>query len=172
MTMTAAGAGPTAALAGVSAKSSDVQVSVSPAAMATGGGTYATVFSRVVGSSSYRSTLIFKSNATVTLNLTRVDGAGSSTTLVASKVITGLTYGAGDSLNLRVQATGTNPTTVRSKVWKAGTTEPTTWQVSATDATSALQAAGSVTLMSYLSGTSTNAPAVLNYDALRIYDLG
>ena len=45
----------------------------------------------------------------------------------------GLTYAAGDQLQMRVQTFGTSPTTVRAKVWKAGTTEPAAWTLTTTD---------------------------------------
>ena len=48
------------------------------------------------------------------------------------------------SLSVRVQVTGTAPTVVRARVWRTGQAEPTTWQVSATDATAGLQVAGAV----------------------------
>ena len=51
---------------------------------------------------------------------------------------------AGDTLLLRLQVTGTNPTTIRAKVWKSGAAEPSAWQVSTTDTTAKLQAAGAV----------------------------
>jgi hypothetical protein len=58
-------------------------------------------------------------------------------------------------LSIRVQVFGTSPTTVRARVWPAGTTEPTTWQLSATDSTAGLQVAGSPALRSYISGSAT-----------------
>ena len=164
MTMTAAGASPTMALTGVSTANSDVQLVASPQAMGTGAGTYTTVFGRVVGTGSYRTTLVYKSNGTLTLGIAKVVG-GTTTTLLGAKTISGLTYTAGDQLNIRVQTVGTSPTTIRAKVWKVGTTEPASWQVTTTDATAAMQSAGSVSLSSYLSGTSTNAPAVMTFDA-------
>ena len=168
-TLPTAGATRTATLGSVSNSDTDLQVTVSPQQLATGGGTYTTVIARTVGSNSYRSQLIFKSNGQVTLNILKVVGT-TTTNLVASKTISGVTYAAGDKLNLRVQATGTSPTTVRARVWKVGQTEPTAWQVTTTDSTAGLQSAGTVSLVSYLSGSSTATPVTLTYDALRIYD--
>jgi hypothetical protein len=152
----------------VSTANSDLQLIASPQAVGTGAGTYTTVFGRVVGNASYRATLVFKSNGSVTLSITKVV-AGTTTTLVAAKTVAGLTYAAGDQVNLRVQTIGTSPTTIRARAWK-GATEPTSWQASTTDSTAGLQSAGSVSLQSYLSGTSTNTPAVMTFDALRLYD--
>ena len=41
-------------------------------------------------------------------------------------------------LTVRVQAVGTGPTTLHARVWPSAGTEPSTWQVNATDSTAAL----------------------------------
>jgi hypothetical protein len=51
-------------------------------------------------------------------------------------------------------------------VWKTGTTEPTTWQRSATDGTAGLQAAGHVGFGSYVSSGATNGPITLSVDQI------
>ncbi len=48
-------------------------------------------------------------------------------------VVSGLTYAVGDRLEVRLQVTGTSPTTVRAKVWKSGGTEPTAWTRTSSD---------------------------------------
>jgi len=60
-------------------------------------------------------------------------------------------------LNVRVVATGTGATQLAATVWAAGTTEPTTPTVAGTDTTAPLQAAGSVGLTAYLSGSATSS---------------
>ncbi len=60
--------------------------------------------------------------------------------------------------------TGANPATVRAKVWLASGTEPAAWTATTTDASAALQVAGGVGLMTYLSGTSNNAPNITRFD--------
>ena len=45
----------------------------------------------------------------------------------------------GSTLNVRIQVTGTSPTTVRMKVWPASGSEPANWQVTGTDSTASLQ---------------------------------
>ncbi len=69
-----------------------------------------------------------------------------------------MTYTPGMVLDVRLQVTGTSPTTLNSMVWADGTTQPTTWQATATDSTAGLQVAGAVSLITYLSGSATNAP--------------
>lgn len=69
-------------------------------------------------------------------------------------------YTVGSTLNIRVQATGTSPTTLRAKAWKSTQAEPASWQVSTTDSTAGLQAAGGVGVATFLSSTSTVFPTV------------
>jgi hypothetical protein len=82
--------------------------------------------------------------------------------LAAAVTVPGVTYSAGLSLSVRLQVTGTSPTTVRARVWVTGQTEPSTWQRTATDSTAALQASGTVGTIGYLSGTATNPPVAVN----------
>src|SRR5437764_15427173 len=67
-------------------------------------------------------------------------------------------------MRIRLQATGANPTTVRARAWRVGATEPSTWQVSVTDRTAPLQAAGSVGIRDYLGSGTTNGPIVGTVD--------
>jgi hypothetical protein len=69
---------------------------------------------------------------------------------------------------VRFQVTGTAPTTVRVKAWKAGTTEPAGWQLTATDGFAALQAPGSVGLQTYLSSSSTVTPVTVKASAFSV----
>ncbi len=82
--------------------------------------------------------------------------------------IPGLTYAVGDTLNLRMQTVGTAPTTLRAKVWKAGTAEPTTWATTVTDSFAGLQAAGSVGVSPYLSSSATTSPITVKLDELTV----
>ncbi|GAA1867369.1 LamG domain-containing protein [Myceligenerans crystallogenes] len=75
-------------------------------------------------------------------------------TPVVGGVVPGLTFRPGEPLLLRVRATGTSPTTVRAKVWAAGTAEPADWQVVHTDTTASLQVPGSVGVRLYTGGTT------------------
>ena len=84
----------------------------------------------------------------------------------------GLTYAGGDQVRVRVQVTGTAPTTVRAKIWRVGTTEPVAWLVSATDSTAALQVPGGIGLVSYLSSTAPKAPLYARFDDLAATSVG
>ena len=91
---------------------------------------------------------------------------GTTETILQSQTVSGLTVAPDDELNVKVQATGTSPTTLRAKVWKVGTAEPAAWAASTTDSAAALQGAGSIGFEAYLSGSATNAPQVASFDDL------
>ncbi len=63
-----------------------------------------------------------------------------------------------------MQTQGTTPTTLRARVWEVGATEPAAWQVTATDGTASFQNPGGFTLVTYLTGSATNAPVVARFD--------
>jgi PKD repeat protein len=146
-------------LSGVSTLSSDVTVQVSLDKASTGGGVSVGAVGRQIGADFYQGRIRFISDGTVGLQLL----SGSSTVL-ATTAISGLSYSPGATLVLRVQVFGTSPTTLRGKVWALGSTEPAAWQLTTTDATVALQAAGSIGFEGYLSGSATNAPLTVRYD--------
>ncbi len=101
------------------------------------------------------------------ISLVRVNSTGGAeTTLQPAINLPGLTYAAGDRLNVRFQAAGASPTALNLKVWKVGTAEPSAWQRTVTDSTAGLQSAGGVGLRTYLSSTSTNAPVTVSFDDL------
>jgi PKD repeat protein len=165
MTVTRAGSGLAAYLGGVSSAGTDVAVTVWSDKVANGVGEFVSVLGRRTATGDdYRAKVKVALDGVVTAYLSRVS-AGAETPLT-SGTVSGLTYAAGDHLRIRVQVTGTSPTTVRMKVWRVGTTEPTAWQLTTTDATAALQAPGAVGLVTYLSGATTNLPVVFGFDDL------
>lgn len=153
-----AGATENAYLNGVSSVSTDARLSFVLEQQSTGSGVYVSLIGRKVGADDYRARAKVLSTNAVQLQVTR---GGTS---LATTTISGLTYSIGDKLEMRVEVTGTNPTTVRAKLWRAGEAEPAAWQVSATDATAALQTAGGVGFSLYLGGTATIAPLVARID--------
>jgi hypothetical protein len=70
-----------------------------------------------------------------------------------------VTYTAGSTLNVRVQVSGTGTTTITGKVW-TGSSEPAAAQLTRTDTTAALQAAGAVGLGAYRPSSVTTATTV------------
>lgn len=164
--LTAPGVGPSATLGALSSADVNLTMDVSLDKPATGGGVYVSESVRRVGNSEYRTTSKFLASGAVQLQLVKVV-SGVSTNL-QTVTVPGLTYAAGDVVTVRFQVTGTSTVSLKGKLWKAGTTEPAAWQVSATDATSPLVAAGGVALYPYLSGTATNAPVVVGFDNLMV----
>jgi PKD repeat protein len=147
----------TMSLDAVSTTSSDVSATFSLDSVPTGGGSYTRVVSRQVGSASYQTQVWVK--ATGQIQLVQSEGTSNP----ASYVLPGTTYTAGQQLRVRVLTTGTSPTTVKAKAWVAGQAEPAAWQTSITSSTAALQAAGSVGIQTYLSGSAT-APVTTRID--------
>jgi PKD repeat protein len=163
--MNTPGAGPGASLASVSAAGTDTSVRFSLDKPATGGGIYVDVIGRRVGTTGqYFATARVTSTGAVVLQAQRA--VGSTETVLRQSTISGLTYAAGQQLQVRLQVTGTAPTTVRAKIWPAGTDEPADWQVSATDSTAGLQVPGAVGLGVYASASATNTPVFASFDDL------
>lgn len=161
----AAGSGRTAYLRSVSSSASDLTLTLSPDKLTTGGGLYVSVAGRwVSGAGEYRAKARLRSDGRVELSLVRTTATGAETTLRSAVVVPQATYSAGGTISVRVQVTGTSPTTIRARAWMSGTAEPTTWLVTTTDSTAALQVPGGVGLMAYLSSSATNAPITLAVD--------
>ncbi|WP_394195505.1 PKD domain-containing protein, partial [Microbacterium foliorum] len=159
----AVGAGSTRAayLASISSESTDLTAAMTVSELPVGGSVFTSFIARRVGAEDYRARVVIAANGAVQLQVQR-----TATTLIAAN-IAGLTLAAGEELQVRVQAFGANPTTIRAKVWKTGTTEPAAWQVSTTDATAALQAAGHVGVAAYLGSGTTNVPYTVSLGSIR-----
>lgn len=167
--MNSAGAGPFANLAGVSSTTAESSVNVALDKVANGGGTFLTLTGRRVGTAGdYRAKVKVAANGAVGLELLRV--VGSTSTSLQNRTISGLSYAEGDQLTIKFLVTGTSPTTLSAKVWKVGTTEPAAWQVAGSDSTAQLQFPGGVGLMTYVSGSSTNAPITGRFSNLLVRD--
>jgi hypothetical protein len=132
-----------------------------------------TVIGRYVpGGGDYGAKLRVLSNGSLAVSLDRAGPTGAETTIASATAVTGLTYTAGTPLRVRLQVTGTAPTQLRVKVWPAGSPEPTAWTRSATDSTSAVQAAGYYGIRTYLSSGATAAPVTLSVDDLLVTPAG
>jgi PKD repeat protein len=166
ITLPKAGAQGTANLDDVSVLNSDTTFTLSPDAVSTGGGLQFTTLVRKSSSNDYRLTVNLAADGSVRLNMTR--RVSGTTTSLGDVKPSGLTYAAGDTLRVRFVVTGQGTTTLQAKVWKDGTTEPASAQMSRTDSTAALQTAGSFGTIAYLSGTATAAPAIVRLDNLRV----
>jgi hypothetical protein len=145
-------------LSGVASIDTDLTVTIGVQQTVTGGGVYLSAIGRRVGESDYRARAKLLASGAVQVQLLR--GATS----LKAQTVAGLSYVAGDQLQLRVQATGSAPTTLKAMVWKLGDPAPATWQISTTDSTAALQQAGSIGLALYVSSSSTSGPMTATFD--------
>ncbi len=161
LTVPRAGSTLSANLLGVSSTDTDLTATVVADKGQTGSGTHLTFAGRLVGSLQYGAKVRLLANGTATL--ATVDGSASGTAVTLPG-----TFGAGDAVSVRLQVTGTAPTTVRAKAWAAGSSEPAEWTVTTTSATAGLQTAGAVGLSAYVSGSATNAPLAFTYDDLSV----
>ncbi|MHA7264296.1 PKD domain-containing protein [Arthrobacter sp. TMN-37] len=114
----------------------------------------------------YRTVLQFSRDGGLLLSIDRVSGDGTETTLGSRRAVPDVTVTGGETFNVRTQATGTSPTTLRAKVWKAGEDEPSEWQIETSDSAPGLQITGSVGLTSSLSARAANAPITVRVDEI------
>jgi hypothetical protein len=142
---------------------------VSSDSLPTGSGTYLSLAVRHTGSgattSEYRVRVKIQPTTT-TLTISKV--VNNTETALKNVTVAGLVYASGDVLRLRILATGSGTTSLSGKVWKVGSAEPSAWLLSTTDVDPALQSAGGVGVVSYLSGTSTVSPVVSSWDNLAV----
>ena len=136
----------------------DVVTDVALDKVPAGGPVYISLIGRRVGSgNTYLAKLQVNPTGQMTLRLYR-QVSGTQTALSGAVTVAGLTYTAAVKITMRVQVTGTSPTTVRARVWATSTPEPSTWQVSAPDSSTALQQAGTVGTVGYVGAATSNTP--------------
>ena len=137
---TPAGAAQRMATLGGSLRDQDVAADLSVAATpAAGGGVFGYLLLRTQsGGPYYRVGLNFGPGGALAIR-----GQNHTGTALWSDVAAG-TFAPGERIRLRVQADGAAPTTIRARAWKAGTTEPSAWQVVTTDNSAGPQTAGGV----------------------------
>jgi hypothetical protein len=122
---------------------------------------------RVSVNNEYRARMTLVSTGRITVQLTALKGTSTPVAVAAAVALPStITYSAGSKLNVRMQVTGTGPTTLRLKVWPAAEAEPAAWQTTGTDTFAPLQSPGAVGLTNYLSSSATNAPVVVRMSAL------
>lgn len=154
-------------LSAVSSTSTDTTVDISTN-RPPDGSPYSAVMGRSIDTlNDYRVKLRYMSNGDVSATLNR-NVAGVESTL-AGGVISGLSYNSGDVLRVRLQVSGTSPTTLRAKIWRATDPEPSNWLMQATDNSAGLQVPGSVALWVYLSNTVVTLPVTVNFGNLTVY---
>lgn len=116
---------------------------------------------RVSNGNDYELTVRYMPDGTAIAYLRRALGG-------AVTVLSSTSLGAvapGDVLKARVQVSGTDTTTVRGKVWRAGQAEPGSWLLTSAEATpAALNAAGHAGILQYVSSAWTGAAPTLTVD--------
>ena len=163
----AAGAGPTAILKQVATTSTSMTCTVSLDKRPTGTAAGLWLLGRwVPNAGNYRAQVRVGTGGDVAVALARFSPTSGQVILQPAAVVPGLTFTPGTQLAVRVEVTGTSPTTVRARVWQQGSPEPSTWVRSVTDSTAALQVAGGVGFAPYLAAGATNAPITVSLDDL------
>jgi hypothetical protein len=149
----------TAQLPNVLALSADVLTQVWVSTGPSGNGAYLGPEARVTAAGRYRARLRIASGV-MTLQLVRAVGLADN--LLGSQATISGTYTSPAKLWIRLQVRESNPTTLQARCWFDGSTEPSTWQVTATDNTAGMQEPGSVGLWAYASSTSSTT--VVDFD--------
>jgi PKD repeat protein len=166
----ATGATRAAYLSSVAVQDIDMTTSVQTDRLAVGGAQYLYIVGRHINpTSDYTAKLRFTTNDTVIVGVSRFSASGEAA-IGTAVTVPGLTHVAGQAVLMRVQMTGTNPTTIRMKVWQAGTAEPAAWLLTVTDGTAELQTAGAVGIRSYVGGATSNGPVGYSYDDFKVTD--
>ena len=111
----------------------------------------------------YRVRARFAPDGKVYLALLRISGSSTEQVIGTEVVVAGVTYTPGTAYRVRLSTVGTAPTTLSARIWPAAAAEPTTWQVTGTDSTAGLQAAGGVGLHADLSGSATVTPVIVSF---------
>ena len=155
-TLTAPGTSADTLLTSVSSTATDLRLTLAWSRTASAGTVYASALPRRVSSAAdYRCKIVGNANGTMQLNLVR--RVNSAETTIGSATIPGLALAANQTYHLACRAVPSGGATqLTGKLWRVGTSEPASAQVTATDSTAALQAAGGIGVNSYLSSGATS----------------
>jgi PKD repeat protein len=126
-------------LGSVSTAQTDASISVSANRAPLGGDHLAAIVAR-----RQDATLAYRGRLRIAPGGAVFAGVEAGGTLLGESQVSGLTAPAGTALRLRVRVTGTSPTTIEVKVWRADQAEPGAWSFTTTDSTAGLQQAGTV----------------------------
>lgn len=154
----------------VNARDIDISFQLSADKLVNNGGFATYVQLRSDGTTEYRARVRADASGKVYLQVAR-RAADGDVALGGEVLQPGVGFAPGAFLTFRAQAFGANPTTLRLKVWRTGTTEPDAWGYGVTDWEPVLQDAGSVGLLTYVESNVTNAPVQFLVDNLQARDL-
>ena len=148
--LTTGAANRSAVLASVLARDVDISFRVALDKVPVGGSLWSYgLIRRINTSNEYRAVLRVAAGGAVYIQASSV--LNNVEASIGTEVrVTGLNATPGAFIRMRAQFSGANPTTIRMRAWADGTTEPTTWQYTATNTAAALQVAGAVGLRNYL----------------------
>jgi hypothetical protein len=150
----------------VAGRDLDLAATIATDKTPTGFGQMAALIARSVApGKEYRARVRFAPNGSVLVAATLLSG-GVGETVLGEVAVPGLAHAPGRAFRVRAQVVGAAPTTIRIKVWAAGTPEPAAWHLTLTNSTAALQAAGAVGLNAYLSSSTANGPVGFAFDDL------
>lgn len=166
VTVPVGGGGGAAYLDQVSSTQTDLTASLTLDAAPVGGAVFTSFTGRRVGGQDYRAKVRVSADGVVVLYLVRT-APGSETTL-AAVAPAGVSFQSGDRLRVRLQVTGASPTTLRARVWESTQPEPGAWQLTSSDSTAGLQAAGGVGVVAYVAPEVTVFPVVVRVDDLTV----
>lgn len=99
----------------------------------------------------------------ITVSIQKVVG-GATSDIVSVTVVPRESAAADTFFWMRAQAEGINPTILRFKVWRDGTTEPGGWDAISSVSDASLQQAGQVGLRTFLGAGTSNTPVVFSFD--------
>lgn len=163
MTVTSAGSTRFALLNTPSARDIDIVFRVAVNKVASGGNYIVYAVARRNSTNEYRPRIQLLSNGSVAVGASVLVG-NTETTLGSWATVGGLTQAANGYIWVHAQVSGTNPTTIKVRAWADGTSEPSTWQYTATDSSAAVQTAGSVGLRLWVAKAATTAPITFSFD--------
>ncbi len=145
----------------------DARLSFSTDKVADGGGAHLNLKPRVTAGGEYRAKLRISATGAVNVGVAKL--VGTTETLLANRLLSGVTHAADTPLEVRMRTVSTGgSTTIQVKVWPQGQAEPTAWYVTATDSEAALQGTGQFGIGAYITGTATNSPINFSFDHLSI----
>ena len=156
----------TATLLGVQARDVNMAVRVTATHPPAGANAYAYLILRRVSSSTYYlARLRFAPTGQALVQVFRRT-ATATDALGTEVAVSGLTVGTNTPIMVRAEAFGALPT-LRMRAWAAGQPEPAAWQFTFADTgPTAIQPAGAVAIMTYVSTAVTNGPITFNFAAL------
>ncbi len=158
--VTAIGGSTAAYLNGPVGSDLDVRTKIATDKAATGQGQWINITVRKVSTNNEYRVRVRMGSTGVFLAAAKLAGSSSSS-LVGAEISAGLSYVPGQYYQVRAEAIGSNPTTIRAKVWVDGTSEPSAWMLIRTDATAGVQGSGSIGFSTF--DSATPAPVVFSF---------